>query len=158
MRALVIVYSNCSKLLIINHLPTQKCVNIFPNTSSAKIWPRPVMLARSSKTSLRSSETKSPLRPDSREDRTRERFSWALTNDWYWRAEETMMSCSESSGMWVALKIACSSLSMFVPCLAEISTVGMSFSLESDIEDVSDVDKISILFRMIINDFCIDDP
>ena len=28
MRALVIVYSNCSKLLIINHLPTQEIENI----------------------------------------------------------------------------------------------------------------------------------
>ncbi len=33
MRALVIVYPNCSKLLIINYLPTQKCEKIVSKTS-----------------------------------------------------------------------------------------------------------------------------
>ena len=112
--------SSCLLLPRRIYFPTQKCVKIFPNTSSAKIWPRPVMLARSSKTSLRSSETKSPLRPDSREDRTRERFSWALSREWYCLAELTMMSCSVSSGMSAASKMACSSCSRLVPCLAEI--------------------------------------
>ena len=78
------------------------------------------MLARSSKTSLKSSETKSPLRPDSKEDRTLERFSWALSKEWYCLADVTMMSCSESSGMLADSKMACSSWSRLVPCLAEI--------------------------------------
>ena len=83
MRALVIVYSNCSKLLIINHLPTQKCVKIFPKISLGTILPWPVMSARSSRTRRKSSEMRSPLRPDSKPDNTRDRFSWALTSGWY---------------------------------------------------------------------------
>ena len=102
------------------YLPTQKCVNMFLNTSSAKIRFWPVMLARSSKTSLKSSETKSPLRPVSKEDRTLDRFSWALSKEWYCLADVTMMSCSESSGILADSKMACSSWSRLVPCLAEI--------------------------------------
>ena len=105
------------------YFPTQKCIKIFLNISSAKIRFWPVMFARSSKTSLKSSETKSPLRPDSREDSTRERFSWALSKEWYCLADVTMMSCSVNSGMLADSKMVFSSRSMFVPCLAEICKI-----------------------------------
>ena len=62
-----------------------------------------------------------------------------------------MTSCSESSGMLAASKMAFSNLLMFVPCLAEMSMVGLSIRVVLGLGIV----WMSILFLMIIRDLCL---